>query len=389
VQLKRTKTDCNGNEEILRFLHHITLPSSRRIRHEYPGGRLAAGETEAYVLSEQDARRLLASSESITAPVFVLGGSTSANGVVETKSGRRPIEQIFDWYPNDADKFDGRVGVKQVTKSVAELRKCFLAVKSSGPLWNFPDLVWPATMPTPAFLNQPSCNLLTNVMRYLVNTPEIDICTDACTRRGPPGRTCREHTLTMAEYDDVQNYWPFWQGGVMMAEAGAVTKCHNDQWGLGTHITILKGETGFGYLPNPTKEDLKDASAIKPDGRWRYKVLRPGDTLYMGPGTPHLVFRLPEGKQTLGLASHLVRGVDAERWVEVIRAYVQLTADDILYVAGWPRMLLALTLGLRYAHDGLMSQKGRQAVYGGQEQIARFDRALKELEQFAKDLPVD
>ena len=53
-----------------------------------------------------------------------------------------------------------------------------------------------------------------------------------------------------------------------------------------------------------------------------------------------------------------------------------------------PEHLRALVTGLRHAHDKVMSQKRLQSMYGGREQIARFNTVLKQLERMVKKLPV-
>ena len=64
TQLKRTQHEDNNNENILAFLRLIESPASRRILRQYSEGDLIDTESiDAYYLSPEVARRLLASNQ--------------------------------------------------------------------------------------------------------------------------------------------------------------------------------------------------------------------------------------------------------------------------------------------------------------------------------------
>lgn len=57
-------------------------------------------------------------------------------------------------------------------------------------------------------------------------------------------------------------------------------------------------------------------------------MLRPGNTVYMPPGTVHLVFRQPQGVQTLGMAGHVLRrSADLDLWLEVLYEECERVGD--------------------------------------------------------------
>ena len=179
------------------------------------------------------------------------------------------MEQMFEWFTDEADTFDGKAGWANTTKSNNELRKRFQTngPVTSGQPWNFADLPFPFALGTPAFVHQPSCHFLRDVIGFLLDLADGGLCTDACSRRKQPNRCCDRHYLTIAEYAEIQQAWRFWQGTVMMCEAGGVTQCHYDKWGFGTHISCLEGEMGFGWLPRPTQADIENISDAAPDSQ--------------------------------------------------------------------------------------------------------------------------
>ncbi|KAK5735447.1 hypothetical protein LTR17_008145 [Elasticomyces elasticus] len=366
-------------KQISRFLDDLEPPSSQRtLRHYRSGDEVDTESIDAYKLSVSDARALLASAESTGAPVFV------ANGANTSDSERRPIDQVLDWFPDPSEEVHGRAGMSDISPSINEIRTRFA---TNGPVddrkpWNMLDLPYPFHHSgVPTFLQQPACNLLGDVIRVLLNLGDTYICKDTCKNAKTDGKCCAKHFVTSDEHAEITRGWRQWHGTVMMAEAGGLTTPHVDSWAFGTWISCTEGEIGFGWLPHASSEDRQAVfdETIEPDGRWRYKVLRANDMLYMGPQTPHLVFRLPEGRQTLALAGHIVRRVDAELWIRSLE--LDLAKSDASAVGDVVRGLAA---GLQYVHDDVMTRPKAYSMYGGKQQVGRVKQAVLQLEEKTK-----
>ncbi|KAK5713830.1 hypothetical protein LTR17_017405 [Elasticomyces elasticus] len=371
-------------KQISRFLDDFEPPSGQRtLRHYRSGDEVDTESIDAYDLSASDARALLASAESTRAPSFVANGANTV-GILWSDSERRPIDQVLDWFPDPSEEVHGRAGMSDKSPSINEIRTRFA---TNGPVddrkpWNMPDLPYPFHHSgVPTFLQQPACNLLGDVVRVLLNLGDQYICKDSCKNAKTDGKCCAKHFVTSDEHAEITRGWRQWHGTVMMAEAGGLTTPHVDSWAFGTWISCLEGEIGFGWLPHASSEDRQAVfdETIEPDGRWRYKVLRANDTPYMGPQTPHLVFRLPEGRQTLALAGHIVRRVDAELWVRSLE--LDLAKSNASAVGDVVRGLAA---GLQYVHDDVMTRPKAYSVYGGKQQIGRVKQALLQLEEKTK-----
>ncbi|EMC95794.1 hypothetical protein BAUCODRAFT_503931 [Baudoinia panamericana UAMH 10762] len=300
-QLKRSKRDdCR---EIVRYLRRIE-----------PATHLA----DAHIVSVEQARRLLQGDRILTAPVFVAHAANTA-GILAPESDERPVEQLLAWFHDPTEHISRG-------KELGQIRQRFVANRRpSGTPWNFPDTPNPFHHSgIPLFLQDPSCNVLADVVRGVFDISAGVICTDACTNeRTSSPHCCNEH-LTQAV--ELKTGWRQWSGAIMFAEAGAVTEAHWDYWGFSTWVTCLEGEMGLGFLPDATEADRIALleQRLQPDNRWRYRFLRPEDTVYFSGGTPHLFFRLPEGRQTAGLGGHIVRRPDVESWIRLNRLRVEV-----------------------------------------------------------------
>jgi len=117
---------------------------------------------------------------------------------------------------------------------------------------------------------------------------------------------------------------------VLLSEAGNNTGAHMDSHGLSTWITVQEGEIGFGWLSQPTKGQLHTwAQRVDdfPDAKWRYVVLRPGQTIIFPSGTVHFVFRRPgPGRATFALGGHFLQWSGILRWIEILQ--LQLRYPD-------------------------------------------------------------
>lgn len=381
---KRTEEPAADDDQAFlqdaqRQLKRVNSKASRRMRQYLNVVEAPAGEQDAQSLSVDEARQLLQSTAAVETPIFVTSDNSNAS-FLDPGSDRRPIEQVFDWLTDpDEQLHDG-----QTSPTVAEVRERFLADddddNDNGVPWNLPDIPFPFHVPSiPSFVQTVGCNLLGDIMRHLLDVSPNNICPDSCKDRPEAGKCCKAHFLTTEEFGELQQGWRMWQCTVMLAEAGALTDVHHDKWGFGTWISCVEGEIGFAWLSRPTTDELDNAFSenSKPEGRWLYKVLRPNDSLYMAPGTPHTVFRLPEGKQTLALAGHVLRRCDLERWLKFLLRESELAKkeDDEGEVA------LGLVEGVRHLLKRVKGNEDLQARYGGVKSVARAEKLLLKIEK--------
>jgi len=337
---------------------------------------------DCHILSAVDARGLLAGDDQLDAPVFVANGSNTAC-ILEPGSQKRPVEQVLDWFVDSSEWFEGRHS-RTKRPTLAEVRRRFAhngAVKSP---WNLPDMAYPFPEPgRPHFVSSRQCNFLHDVIRYILDVTPNNICQEDCPNRTQAGTCCSTQFLTMGEFGEIQQGWRHWQGTVMLAEAGALTGPHSDQWGMGTWISCLEGEFGFAWCRQPT-DAIRDAilaGTDQPGGRWLYKVLRPDDSLYMPPGTPHAVFRLPRGKQTLGLAGHALRRPDLARWLHVLRVETEQALGDRSNRQPYPEVISGLVTGARHFFAQIRGDAAAEERYGGAESVGRAEKDLEGLEK--------
>ena len=165
----------------------------------------------------------------------------------------------------------------------------------------------------PEFLRGPNCSLLTDIQMVL----EYDASSSI-------GSMFREEAVvdSLRKHDEMRRFWRQFNQVFMFAESGALTAPHTDPYGMGTWITCQEGEIGVGWLSRPSEDLLRDWRTNQDEcyqrGRWLYRVLRQGDTVYFGPGTVHFVFRLANSSHTLASAGYVLRKRDIDRWLEAL-----------------------------------------------------------------------
>ncbi|KAI7551180.1 hypothetical protein KC331_g2711 [Hortaea werneckii] len=183
--------------------------------------------------------------------------------------------------------------IKRVT--IGKVKERF-AKPCNGSPWNLLELATHYDEGIrPAFLNSEECRLLTKL--------KFPNRGDTASRKGyDPG-------------------WKEVEKWALIAQAGALTEPHQDSHGYNTFITINQGIFGYGWLSDPTVEQ-RAAWAASPDhdvdGRWRYAILRPGQTVYFPTATIHFVFRLPAAGNTLAFGGHVLRNSQIVRWVKCL-----------------------------------------------------------------------
>ena len=163
----------------------------------------------------------------------------------------------------------------------------------------------------------------------------------------------------------------------LLAEAGALTEPHQDSHGYSTYITANQGMIGFGWLSHPSTEEreqwTEDPESISGD-RYRYVVLKPGQTVYFPAGTVHFVFRLPSAGHTLAFGGHVLRCSNIAHWARTLleeRSNPQITNEDLTSSA--PGYLN------RVEKFVLQAQKnGSLEKWGGAEEVEEFLRLKEE-----------
>lgn len=281
------------------------------------------------------ARAFLASDVAIKKPVFVSGDAANYSSI-DPDSDTRPIEQFLNCLHDldqeyeyvDESKSEYR---SQAFTKVRDVKKRFLN-NTQSPRYprNFPDIANP--MPDhgiPHFMRSGSNTVLHDIMRQYLAVPLQDICT--CGDKDPETKHCG-HTVSLASLQALQCGWMDWQGTAMLAEPGAVTHPHWDKYGTSTWIACLEGEIGFGWQaasPMAIRSSYL-ANESEPTGRWLFKVLRPGDAVYMPSGTVRFVFRRPKGGQTLGFAAQMLRRGDLAAWMEALKVEMEYSIEGVL-----------------------------------------------------------
>jgi hypothetical protein len=241
--------------------------------------------------------------------------------------------------------------VREVT--IGAVKKRILEGKGKGRPWNCLELATHVEDGLrPAFLAGEDCRLLTKVK--LERDGET-----ASRRRYPQG------------YKEVEKW-------ALLAEAGALTEPHQDSHGYSTYITVNQGDIGFGWLSYPTNVERaswnKDQSVA--GDRFRYVVMKPGQTVFFPAGTVHFVFRLPgaEGGHTLAFGGHVLRCSNILHWIKTLieeKASPNVTNEDLTSSA--PGYLNQVERFVRHAQKNGTTEK-----WGGAEAVEEFLR-LKEV----------
>lgn len=279
---------------------------------------------DLYLLDASEAKRLLESDLEVQAPVFVPNGAREG---LFTGGVARPIEQFLrTWLLDENEQVNVANSARELcVETVARLRKHFLeAERESFHPWNVPDIPNPRPESClPHFVQSINCNLLRDVVRRALDATVDEICPEICPNAHGDRLGCSNdgHKLTRKEYHRLMECWEHWQGTAMLADPGAITTSHWDSWGMGTWISCHEGQIGIVWRSHPSEQEVNyylwDRAKAHTMGISIYKVLRPGDAVYMPPGTIHTVFRRPCGNQTLGFAGHVVRRSCLAEWIRV------------------------------------------------------------------------
>lgn len=395
-QVKRAKIPSKTTRQaelrtMLPYLERLKRPCRQRTHHQAPVAGQQLGEAaEAYDLDALAAKRFLRGNIRVDAPVLFSSGTTA---FLDEESNTRPIEQILDWLPDLEEWFDTYVldgpehqgNMPTTSTTVAEIRQRFTNHNGYQQYpWNFPDIPFPAP-DMPKILQHPSCNLLNEIVRFIQNISNDDICPPTCSKHGTTAENCSKHFLTSEEVVGFQQEYRQWLGTIMMAEAGALTQPHFDTFGFGTLITCYEGEIGFAWLNATETERMARQDGIKPSDRWRFKIMRPGNTVYMPPGTRHLVFRLLEGKQTLATAVRVLRHCDMIEWLQILNMEAQHVFADGNDQIEFGRVTRGLVIGTKHLLDQAKERKEFEK-YGGRERVKVAEKLLGKIEKQLQQL---
>ncbi|KAI1909480.1 hypothetical protein LOZ65_006529 [Ophidiomyces ophidiicola] len=259
------------------------------------------------------------------ASVEVESGNVSILIVVESQqlfqwsSLDRPISQLFHrmrgFHREVSVQIPSRDGEHESfeSRTLREVRERFLKSEETEDPWNVLDLHNPLPSTLPAFLMGANCQLLSQVrdLALMGNSAERPIAA----------------IKTWNEWKNVLEW-------ILLCEGGHNTAPHMDSHGFSTWLTVQEGHVGFGWMSRPTKQELDEWISDPQDytgGRWRYVVLRPGQTIFFTSGTIHYVFRLSKG-QTLMFGGHILQWSSIEPWMEVIIAQIKnpdITNEDM------------------------------------------------------------
>ncbi|KAH8756066.1 hypothetical protein F5883DRAFT_686224 [Diaporthe sp. PMI_573] len=266
--------------------------------------------------------------------------------------GDRPIVQLF----RRMGGLDKSVSIqipsrKSTTRScevrkLSEVRKRFLEQHNVDEPWNILDLQSPLPQSIlPNFLTGENCQLLLQVRNTVL---------------------MQESAERMAASLPQWNEWKNNLEWVLLSEGAHNTAPHVDSHGFATWITVQEGLFGFGWMSRPTDEE-REAWMADPHsytgGRWRYVVLKPGQSIFFLPGTIQFVFRV-RGYQTLALGGHILQWSGIVQWMQVVMAEIRnpaITNEDMKWSA--PKLVrVVTTLVKTKAEEGGLEELGGAAA---------------------------
>jgi len=266
------------------------------------------------------------------------------------------LEEFYDddtkvWIQDPSVTYASKkIFVRQVT--INKVKKRLLEGKKKGRPWNCLELTTHVEDGLrPAFLAGEDTRLLTKL--------KLETATEYAGRRSYP-----------QGYKEVEKW-------ALLAEAGALTEPHQDSHGFSTYITANQGSIGFGWLSYPTPKEreqwAEDPESI-PGDRYRYIVLKPGQTVYFPAGTVHFVFRLPSAGHTLAFGGHVLRCSNIAHWARTLleeQSNPRITNEDLTSSA--PGYLNRVEKFVTQAQ-----KNGSLGKWGGAEEVEEFLRLRKE-----------
>jgi len=274
--------------------------------------------------------------------------------------GERPIIQLF----RRMGYLDKSVSVQIPSRSsttqsyevrkLSEVRKRFLAQDGTNDPWNILDMQNPVPQPIPDPLMGENCQLLLQVRNAVLMEDSAE-----------------RVVASTQEWNEWKNVLDW----VLLSEGGHNTAPHMDSHGFATWITAQEGSIGFGWMSYPTEEERNSWTADPyhyTGGRWRYIILKPGQSVFFMPGTIHFVFRARE-HQTLALGGHVLQWSDIRRWMQVVLAQIKnsaLTNEDMRRSA--PKYVRAVAKLVK-----ARVKAGEVEQLGGEAAVTQFFASVK------------
>lgn len=286
------------------------------------------------------------------------------NGPIVTE-GQQPLplqsvkDFLDEYYDDDTRVFVQDPSVKFSSGQhfarevkIGSVKKRLLEGKTKGRPWNCLELATHVEDGLrPAFLADEDTRLLTKL--------KLERATEYAGRRSYP-----------QGYKEVEKW-------ALLAESGAVTEPHQDSHGYSTYITVNQGRVGFGWLSYPSAAERytwTHAPESIPGDRFRYVVMKPGQTVFFPAGTVHFVFRLPSAGHTLAFGGHVLRCSNIVEWARTMleeKANAHITNEDLTTSApGYLNRVEKFVLQAR--RDGTLEK------WGGAEAIEEFLRLKRE-----------
>lgn len=309
------------------------------------------GSIEAIICDEGEATAVVEKGH-LNVPLF-----TESQQHFRWRDGARPIVQLFR---RMEDSLDRRVSVqvssRKLSEDSAEL-KTFQEVQEhflgeahlqgkTCETWTLLDVRSPLPSLLPSFLMGENPRLLHSACDYILAGDTIE-------RARAPRRK-----------------WNEWKNVLewLLLSAGYNTGPHRD--GFATWIIVQEGEYGFGWLSNPTDQELDEWMANPNQwvgGQWRDRVIGPGQAIVIPPGLVHYVFRR-DGYQTAAIGGHFLSWSDIDLWSRVVVQEVKhsdSTNEDMEHTA--PQYASAI---LKLVSD--RCKRGRIRELGGEGPITDF-----------------
>ncbi|KAI7185311.1 hypothetical protein KC316_g1190 [Hortaea werneckii] len=316
------------------------------------------GEALVCVDGEQAAQQLKANVY-YPNPIFIAGQQSLPLQTVDSFLSEM-YDDNMEVHVQDPDLkvANGAQHIRRVT--IGKVKEHF-AKPCNGSPWNLLELATHYDEGIrPGFLNSEDCRLLTKL--------KFPNRGDTASRKGyDPG-------------------WKEVEKWALIAQAGALTEPHQDSHGYNTFITINQGIFGYGWLSDPTAEQ-RAAWAASPDHdvdrRWRYAILRPGQTVYFPTATIHFVFRLPAAGNTLAFGGHVLRNSQIVRWVKCLideKKDPNLANEDLTVSA--PAYLGRVSKFVKQALK--KGNEAEMAKWGGKDAILEFLKLKAEFDKMGK-----
>jgi hypothetical protein len=321
--IKRNLKNSHGfitNDRVRRLLPKALLP-----------GMDSAGKVEAIFCTVEKSFELVKST--IDVPIIFPGKKESI-----WNDNERPIQQLFNtWLIDKKKKISVQIPSRDRTrdtfaiKKLKEVQDKFIPNTRSDDPYNILDLSNPLPDILPPCIRDINCQLLHQIQ---YNSLQID--------------WAQRDASSPSEARRFKNVLE----GLLLCEGGYWTWYHTDSKGFSTFIKSQEGVTLIVFLANPT-DDEWDSWAhddSQDNGRIRFVILEPGDTILLPSGCIHLVGRC---QQTLNTTGHFLQWTGIDVWLKILRKQwlkrwttnEEMRDDSVLELLGNALKLIELKIG--------------------------------------------